>query len=636
MSEQELQNLFFENISLQLRHPAYKRTLEIRDFAHMMTTGDGQDEEVTRYRRFEETDLKAQRKRLYNPLTKYALARPRKYWKKVGRVEGVRKTITGGNEKTVQELEAQFYNFQPGKDLQTWLNEKLEYFGVTDPNKWIIYERADRRNIEGQITQTKVWPFVIDSVNALNWEYQYGELLWFLCRAINVERIVKDGQVRESLLENFYLYAPGLIFRAREVGEKTVQEPNEEQITLEVYPGDTSYKVGDGFPAYTSAKKNRAFYFSIIQNGTTEVPALPCGCYMDERTGENVFVPWFDPAEHVFYDMIRDKSFLDVVKTVHTYPRRTEYVKPCRFRDSEGSECVGGYLNDIRDSDHLCPVCRGSGKAANFTTEQEVLQLIMPDTPEGLVELNKLAFTEPVDISLPDFLAKEVEMAEKRIMAAVFDSGMFQKPNNSQARTATEIDAVMEGISDVLSPFARLLSLHFELAHRIAAQYMEITDFAVDHSFPDDLDIANLAELVAGFDAIKASGVGFEAVQAQRGRVFQKVFEGDPETQKRIAARYKWLPFDDKTQEEVAMILAARSALDDTRILRENWLEIFREIESETPAFPDMEFNRQREVVAAKVAEFKTRITLIDAQPDMAGALQDINAQPDNANLGGL
>lgn len=614
MTEQELIGLLIENISFQLRHSNYKRSLDIRQFAHSMTTGENQDLEITRYRRFEDDELKKQRIRLYNPRTKSALARPRKYWKRISRVEGIRRNHVSNNQQALAELEAMFWSFQPGKTLEMWLNEKLEYLGVSDPNAWIVYERHDTRDAQGLITKTQVWPFVVPSVDALNFSISYGVLRWFLCRTSEIEYVVKDGIGRSNALENYYLYAPGVIVRAREVGEKTIPEDGEQRIDVDVYA--ISSENNPISPA--GSKKTRSFYLKTIQNGTSEVPALYAGCYIDEKTGsENCFVPWFDPAEHVLRDLIRNKSALDVTKTVHTYPRRYEFVKPCRFSDPQRGECVGGWLNDMRDEEHICPACHGTGKAPNFTTEQEVLQLVMPDNPEGLVELSKLSFTEPTDISLPGFLSQQVDEDEARIMAAVFDSGLYQKPADTKTRTATEIDAVMQGISDVLSPFASHISLHYELAYRVGAQYMEIADFQVDHSFPDDFDIASLAELVAGFDQVRASGVGFEAIAAQRSRIFQKVFEGNPERQKQIAARYKWLPFDDKSSEEVAMILAARSPLDDMRVLRENWLEIFREIEQETPLFPDMTYQRQKEVVMAKVQEFKTRIMLIDAPADL-------------------
>ena len=71
MTEQELINLLTDNIQFQLRHANYTRAVEIRNFSRMIATGEGQDEEVTRYRRFEDETLKKQRKRLYNPLTKF-------------------------------------------------------------------------------------------------------------------------------------------------------------------------------------------------------------------------------------------------------------------------------------------------------------------------------------------------------------------------------------------------------------------------------------------------------------------------------------------------------------------------------------------------------------------------------------
>ena len=116
--------------------------------------------------------------------------------------------------------------------------------------------------------------------------------------------------------------------------------------------------------------------------------------------------------------------------------------------------------------------------------------------------------------------------------------------------------------------------------------------------------------MVAAFDDIKKSGVGYEAIAAQRARIFQKQFEGSPDVQKRIAARYRFLPFDDKTPEDQAFILSSLSPTDNTRVLWTYWIQIFDEIEEQNPAFPDMEYGRQREIVDAKVLEFKQKMTL--------------------------
>lgn len=641
MTEQELINLLTDNIQFQLRHANYTRAVEIRNFSRMITTGEGQGDEVTRYRRFEDKTLKEQRKRLYNPLTKYALARPRKYWKKMFRVEGIRRKIEAPDENAVKELEDSFYNFMPGESLEQWQNRVVEYLGVVDPNAWILYERNDERDSDGMIRSTRVYPVIVSSVDALNYEKEFGVLRWLLFRTITIEHTIQNGYRADRLLENYYLYAPGMIVRAREVGEKTVMEAGEVSIDIPVYAAhdgsETKSPYYEKTPSATGAARNaqpptvtqpvnRTFYLSTIQNGTTEVPAECVGAYMDEVSGTDVYVAWFDPAEDVFRDLIRDKSISDVLRIVYAYPKTWEFTKRCTHVDEEMGMCEHGYYGGVYNERNRCHNCNGTGIPANFTTEQETLQIPLPENPAEMLELAKLSFTQPVDISLLTHIDTGIETAEKRIMAAVFDSGLYQKPTNSQTRTATEVNTEMEGISDVLHPFCEVLSRHFEKAYRVGAQYREIQNFTVDHSFPEDKKIEDLATMVAAFNEIRDLGVGYEAIAAQRLRVFQKQFEGSPDVQKRIAARYRFLPFDDKTPEDQAFILASLSPSDDTRVLWTYWLQIFEEIEEEDPAFPDKSYAAQKLVVGNKVQEFKSKMAL-------AGDVVPVSAtEPPNFN----
>ena len=76
------------------------------------------------------------------------------------------------------------------------------------------------------------------------------------------------------------------------------------------------------------------------------------------------------------------------------------------------------------------------------------------------------------------------------------------------------------------------------------------------------------------------------------------------------------------------------------RILRENWLEIFQEIEAENDAlnagekmedrspFYLMTYDMQKKIVDAKVQDFKTRITLAgDTQVVQNPTIPDLNVQ---------
>lgn len=621
--EQEWIDLLIENIQYQYRHAGYDRAMQVRKFAHSTSTGLGQEDEVTRYRRFEDDDLKKQRTRLYNPLTKYAISRPRKYWKKIGRVENINRSFTAKDETKLQELHDNFKQFQPGQALEDWLIQQLEFLGVTDPNAWIVYEREDERDPQGLTQSVRVYPFIFRSENCLNFsKTNAGFVNWFIGRTIQVESIYKDGTRRENILENYYLYAPGVAVSAREKGEKTVMQPGEVEIKITVYPPNTTGAV------------DRFFYISSVQNGTKEVPAMCAGTYMDEATGNNqVFVPWFDPAEHVIKDLIRDKSVSDVLTIVHAYPRRWEFDRECIFEGEEG-RCEGGYING--NYSHICPSCKGTGVDANHTTEQASIRLVLPSdaqSQEKLLDLSKLAFTESVDIGLMQHVETRIEMAESRIMSAVFDSGLFQKPTNSQTRTATEVKSVLDGISDVLSPFCNTVSRHYELTYRVGAQYLEF-ELQVDHTFPEDLDIMTISDEVSLFDEVKSKGLGFEAEQAQRKRVLQKMFTGTPEQQKWIEAKYQHQPFAGKSETEISFILSARSPMDNDRVLWENFEVIFRDIFDADPVFYEKTYQAQKGVVAAKVEEYKQRVTLADVDPAGAPSFNDPdpNADPSGVN----
>jgi hypothetical protein len=244
------------------------------------------------------------------------------------------------------------------------------------------------------------------------------------------------------------------------------------------------------------------------------------------------------------------------------------------------------------------------------------MQLVMPDTPEAIMELGKLSFTEPVDITLPSLLQDLLDKRERQFIQAIFSADSHQKPDAAGAMTAFEVAKINEGVHDALVTFGKQYSRHWELAYRVGCQYRGIPLISCDHSFPEDLQIETLDELLARFGQARSVGVGYDVVTAIRRRIQQKVFEGSPQLQKAIQEQYKFLPFDDKASEEVAMILAARSPLDEQRILRENWREIFMEIEDEYPAFPDMTYQRQSEIVREKVGDWRERILLADQSPD--------------------
>ena len=586
MNPEEILQVTIDSI-LGARHPHYERTTKVSVWSSSMITGTGQKEAVTRYRILENEELQKQRERLYNSLTKYILTRPRKYWQKIGKTPGQNLILESDSPEKLAELEKQFEKFSDNKSLMDWIVSKLEQLGVTDPNAWVIFDRVDTRGTDGQIIKTHIFPWIVRSVNVVNYYHFRGVLQWLTVREIRMVRVDTGGGRVEKLLEDYYTFYPGGITKMRQILKDSELKPGETLETIE-----------------QEGKEDLLFALSEIPNGTTEVPAICAGAYPDDQTAQETFVSWFDPAEQVLEDVIRDKSISDVVRIVHAFRKRWEYVKPCEASDEKMGPCVKGYYGGMYGMEtHRCKSCGGHGRAL-FTSEQQVNQLAMPK--EGtLLELQKLAFEEPVDISLPQFYEDMVDKDVERVMKAVMSSGIIEQATGSG--TATEQNYSYETLYDTLSPFEHKVSLTLELAYRVGAQYMEF-DIKVDHRFPKDKRMKPLTELFAELQQAKNAGAGHDAQRVIFENIIYKLNEDNPEEVAWMLARYDWQPWADKTDEQKTVIITSRAANDPERVLYENFLAIFREIEVEQPEFAQMTYERQKQIVDAKVSEFTTKI----------------------------
>lgn len=641
MNEQEILDLLTTNIGYQLRHAHYARTVAVAKDCHMMTTGEGQEGEITRYRRFEKEELKEQRIRLNNPITPIFISEPDKMFDKLTRVDGVRRDLEAAeNEK--QALEETLWNFQPGVDIETYLVNRIRYLGKTDPNSFILFDRYDRRKPDNEIEKTTLRPVVFRSTDVLNFE-QDGEgfFEWVLFRDIRFEYVIESGYRREKQLETYYLYTSDFVARAREVGEKTEILPNEVEMDIEVFPAfaeQDKKKKDDGtasIPISNNSPQTRRFYVSVVMHGAGEVPAFCVGAYPDELTDQKTFVSWFWPGMPVLKDVIRDKQMKDVETVMSAFRRRYEFSPICEYETEEHERCDKGWIYN-GEGKHRCPACGGSGIRPNFTTEQEVIRMTLPeDTGSGLLELQKLSFEEPISTLLLEYFGKEIETHRQRFLAAIFSGGLFTKPTGTEAQTATETIEKTNMAADILRPFGLVISKGYEMAFRVLANYREYAPIKVNHSYPEQIDLLTLEQEIDNFAAIQNVDI-YEAKVHQRHRILAKQFEGEPDTHKRIQARYNFLPFDDKSPQQQAQIIATLSPTDSNAILWAYWVQIFQEIEVETPNFHTLKFEAQKKIVDAKVDEFRGRIELAGSvEPEMPdfNAPDDEEEQPNETGI---
>jgi hypothetical protein len=569
-----------------IRHVHYKRTLEVKDFSTSMITGKNQKGKISRYKPNEKMTLKEQRDRLYNSPTKFVLARPRKYWKMLSKVPGKNVLVITDDEKRRSEVMSIVDNFS-GHKLIDWLCEVLEFLGCVDPNAWVVYDRIDNRREDGSIAQTTIKPIVVPSTNVLDFSIVNGVVQYLTFCEVYSEVI--DGV--SQTFENYFCFYPGGFSEAFEASQMAVSK----------YATDPRYRL----IFYDVKGKTRSFYIrGDVPNASLVTPALQAGAYPDLETNMKTMVSWFDPASDVLEDLIRDKSLLDVEKIVHAFRKRFEYTKKCTAVNEQNQMCVGGYYGGNRIPENICNYCGGTGNTPNHTTEQQVLTLALPDRVENIFELSKLYHSEQVDISFPEWLEKEVERQERRVMDAIFNSGIVEMA--SPQKTATETAYEYEDIYLTLEPFERALTRHWALVVKTFAAYINVSLSSCEIRFPKDKKMKSVSELLADIEKGKSIGIGYDSIRVMYETLFQKISEDNENEVSRMLARLDWQPWNDKTEQMIITILAGLEPNNPDKVLYENFNVIFSEIEAENISTPfhSMTWQKQSEIVKQKVNSY--------------------------------
>jgi hypothetical protein len=561
---------------LQEQRPTAKREAEIKKFAEQIVSGEGQEDILQRFRKRETTAQKEQRNRITNTPTPAVISRIRKYFKKVDRVTGVNVKYT--NDVIDARVSDMVQDFSGGKSLVEWVNETLERANISDPNAYILYGRSNQSDgTTGTIEAVRVRATLIPSSSVTQAEYQYGQLTKFVHADY---RLVSGISVAD-----YYGYEL--------VNGKCVIHEWLNQKGIVDSLGREKKQVG-----------NDAYLYKTYDPDCTRLPLVCVGAYRDDLT--DCYVTWFHSAKSALIDLIRDKSFLDVTKTLHTFARRYEYVKACRNEEPNKGECVRGKLDITQET---CGACGGTGEGALFTTEQEIVRVSFDNNNvQSLLDLSKLTYTEALNIDLPKFLSEQVESAEKRVIETIFSTGLIQRAT-SGAATATEKNYEYEDVYDLLRPFALTVAAHWECAVNCYAEYLGIKNWKAQYRYPRDFKLQTSSELIGQFAEAKTNGLGYDIMYILLEQIVQKMNEDDPSEVQRIMNRFDWMPFVGMSDTDVQAVLANRTAIDRDRVLYENFAQIFKRLDAKYEyKFHTLEVAAQEAAISAEIEFVKTYI----------------------------
>lgn len=571
-----------DTVNFGIRHKNYEQAKTTADNARKLMTRNTEDqyEEITKYRIRETEEQKKQRTRLTNTITAAAISPTYGYFEEVKRSDGIRLNIEA-SENDIAKVEEKYKEYFKGVSFKDYAFDTVLHLNKYDPNAWIIFSQEIKQGEQGN--KVEFYPIQVTSEEAIDFNYNHrGVLQYFTARFVEKKRKVVAGALIEVDQTIYINLVPGLEIVAYQECEAD-EKSREEYLT-------------EGYEAVNW--DNAVFFVKAFENTTTEVPVTPIGAYLDPN--QETFELPIAEAEPILHDLIRDKSYLDTNKTLHTFPRRKEYVKKCTYSDEDGA-CYEGFIDGDREKE--CKSCKGTGKIVS-TSEQDITYLRWPDQADEFVELSKLSFTEPLDISLVQFLDEQVEKLQKAVFRAVFNQELVDK--TATVQTATEIRIEYDKIYNKLSPFMSAYARVVEKGYRIAFQYLGLSYGSVSLSYPHDFKMKSETELIEEYNS--SISLPFPIRESISYDLLAKKYRNSPSTMQMIQTVEAWKPWRDKSAEEIAMIIGMRSETDYQRVLWENWGEISMEIMKSEVAFQNMSLGGQKLMLEGLVDKYREQV----------------------------
>lgn len=590
INETQAVALLAMTIQEDVKHQDYVRTLAVRKWAKQILTGKDQDELITQFKQRESDEAKKQRVALYSALTPLAAGKIVSTYRKVRRTDGIQKEVNPGEGEKADRFMKALQSFYGRKPLDQWLFDSKETWTFYDPNTFlgIEFKVVDKDPTTGSIKEIQTYPVEFACHEAINWQYFNGNLQWFLAQRM---RPSKEG---DNQLSDYYFYAPGFTIHYHELDpDAPVEIEGYEKITIEREAGNAFIALG-----------------KVHQTEIEDIPIHPVGEYPDPMTEGRTFITPLHFAEDIFTKLIRDTSYQDLNKTLHTFLQKYVYAPDCDYEHPELGRCEAGYIDG--DFERPCQACKGTGLKFH-TTEQDVVLIQLPDEGESIVPLSNLVHYVDLPQWFPEFLKEEIEKYIRWVEWSVFNTH-DQEIQTVAPKTATEIRVDYDAKYDTLAPYASSYSDLFMFSVSIAAQYEEIELQVNKHSFPASFGMETVHELVALHSSME--GVSGEIRDGVELRIAGKVNRNDPKAVKRIKAWWDVEPMRGKTPEEKMIVITGRERTDPLRFLWENFERIKAEIEHETEGkFCMMKFDKRMEMIDDKVAAMIAELPEEQPQP---------------------
>ncbi len=595
-TKEELRALLLDTVQNDKKHKHYPRTVDYAKFCYQIMTGDDQRDLVVTYKAKESEEQKKQRMRVYNSRTKYVSGKVMSVFDKTKRADNLIEVIRYEGESAksadkIAQLEKRLADFYEGGHLKKWLDDTYQRLNFYDPNAFLVCEFANY-----DMVKKDVWTFPLEfsSEQAINYEYHNGELAWLIVRT-RIKLIEVDGKGKKQEKDGweYRMYAPDWTLLLEQVPER----PEGNYRTIAQKDGQPEQRVR----LKMAGGKEAEFSYVEYETKSKYMPAVQVGYLRDPKTQNATFVSPLDRAEELLRDLIVTKSEYDIAKALHGFLQKFAYAEKCDFRMHEPpDQCDGGLMRHTKTQ---CPKCKGSGLLVHKSV-QDVILVEMPDVAEGdkAMKLADMVYYASIPDNMIKLLRDDLDQLVREVMEAVFNANVFVRAD--LVKTATEVNWQTESTSNVLSDYGDKESDIYKLFVRITAVHLLIEDdLVVEHKFSSDWKLETVDQLLVRRKSALDAGAPQEILDRIDEALMAKQYADDQEAVIKAKVKSLWLPFRDKNEANLAMVLAVLPDDDPDKVLWTYFNKVFTALELAHKDFYHFNPTRQKDLIYEEVGK---------------------------------
>lgn len=613
---EDLNKIIIQVIENNRRHADYNHVVKLQKKYFQYLTGKYQGDLIVQYKDRESDDQKKQRVKITQPRTPYYGSICMQPFEEIARAEDYQQDINSeaaNKETVISEVSKAIDNFSDGMSLRRWMDNYFRHFIFYDPNAWLI---VDFVNPTPKIKKPIVFPIVVNSVDALDFEFYLNNLQYLVIREdifikdehntnVNLPELIKviDLLFDKSKLEKedepkietpegytkgsrYILYAPNIAIEYVQTNKKSDEN------------GRTSTKLED----------ENYYFVETYDTKSVITPAKRFGYLKDPETNLRTLVSPLHSASSLFDEAIQRKSELDLHLALHGFLRQYSYGKSCTNKTNDEGHCDGGRMSRTKST---CSVCKGVGKMLH-TTVQDVM---IVDLPSDMLEDGKIPALKDmvhyvqVPTELIELQRSILKDLEQDIIRAVFNTKMFE--SKIVQTTATEVIIDKIPINNVLKKAADQQAELMKLsATMIAIHQLNYDGFSCNFNYGGDFRLESIQQLLEQRQAAVNSGAPAAVIAKIDEKILSKQFQGDKSAILKAQNRAAHRPFRERSIQEKQFLLATIEDSNKLFVLEVFFEEIMDEIEVEvtSPPFYQLDFKKQKEIIAVKVENYKDQI----------------------------